>query len=375
MAQTEELVLSFLGLELTVQSENCFCNNFGEFSMESTLPTVEILLSIYKPRLDWFIAQLDSLNAQTYSNLCIIVANDCPEDPTEYKDVVLSHITRHRVRYFCNSRNLGTTCSFAQLTKFSTAQYLAYCDQDDVWLPNKIEKLVETALVKNADLVCSDMQVIDAEGRLISDSVTSIRSTQNFCTDSRLRREILLTNYVYGCAMLVERETALASLPIPKPFYHDWWMALYVVLSKRRLEVIKVPLLQYRIAGQNQTGFLTGVCSKEEYRENIIRDRLEKIQAIKFRFHGCGVDEFLQFYEEYFFDLLYLFERFNFIIFFSLVKRSCDKKFKRKFRQIADCLIAITPSGMCNLLFFFVKTYKNVRLKIRKRMRRLCFKE
>ena len=328
--------------------------------MDEELPSVDILLSIYRPRMDWFLTLLDSINEQTYDRVTLIVANDAPEDPTDYETVIRSRVTRYPVRYYKNPTNLGTTASFEELTRKSTAYYLAYCDQDDVWLPEKLVTLVHVALMCRADLVCSDMYVIDENGNRICNSITRLRRKQRLHVSATLRRQILTSNFVYGCAMLIKRETALNTLPIPKVFYHDWWMALYVVFFGK-LRVVNKSLLEYRIAGQNQTGFCAGIQNKTDYREKLILDRLKKLRAIRDRFKECGVDADLSFYIDYYSDLYGLFNSFHWRKAFSLLRRSFSEYFDYPLRQSADCILALIPDVLFEEVISSTKRYKILR--------------
>lgn len=322
-------------------------------------PSVDVLLSIYRPRMDWFISLLDSINAQTYKNATLIVANDNPADDSSYEPLIRRHVHRYKVIYYKNPKNLGTTASFENLTRKSSSSYIAYCDQDDIWLPEKLETLVQVAEKSSADLVCSDMFVIDEEGKRICDSITKLRRKQKLCVTPLLKRQILISNFVYGCAMLIRQSTALRALPIPCVFYHDWWMALDVVL-KGRLVVVNKPLLEYRIAGQNQTGFFSGIQSKGDYRDKVVLDRLKKLLAVKERFPCCGVDKELDFYIEYFSNLYDLFLSVNLKKFATLLRKSFSGNFDYPWRQSADCVIAIAPESLCKFGFLSIKVYKAI---------------
>lgn len=325
------------------------------------IPSVDILLSIYRPRIDWFISLLDSINAQTYRNATLIVANDDPADDSSYEPLIRKHAHRYKVIYCKNPKNLGTTVSFENLTKKSSASYIAYCDQDDIWLPEKLETLVQVAEKSNADLVCSDMFVIDGDGKRICDSITQLRRKQRHCVTPLLKRQILISNFVYGCAMLIKRSAALRALPIPHVFYHDWWMALDTVL-RGRLEVVNQPLLEYRIAGQNQTGFFSGIQSKGDYRDKVVLDRLKKLEAIKERFPGCRVDEELQFYINYFSNLYELFLHFNLKKFSILLRESFSGYFDYPWRQSVDCVLACLPEISFEVFLSLIKQYKLFRM-------------
>ena len=99
-------------------------------------------MSIYKPQKSWLIEQLDSLNSQSYKNLELIVYNDCPEDEFNYDEFFEKHITNFNFRIINGNVNLGSTLAFEKLTTIADGDYFAYCDQDDIWLPEKIEILV-----------------------------------------------------------------------------------------------------------------------------------------------------------------------------------------------------------------------------------------
>ena len=93
---------------------------------------------------------------------------------------------------------------------------------NDIWLPQKLATLVRVALESQADLVCSDMFVIDADGKRFCNSITHLWQKQKLCVTSSLKRQVLISNYVYECAMLIKKPAAIRALPIPPVFYHDW---------------------------------------------------------------------------------------------------------------------------------------------------------
>ena len=331
-----------------------------DYQKSEKFPSVDILLSIYSPRKDWFISLLDSINAQTYENATLIVANDNPEDDISYEQLIRKHVLKYKVIYFKNPKNLGTTASFENLTRKSGSSYIAYCDQDDIWLPEKLKTLVHVAQESHADLVCSDMFIIDENGNRICDSITQLRRKQKLCVTPMLKRQILISNFVYGCAMLIKRSSALRALPIPRVLYHDWWMALDTVF-RGRLEVVNQPLLEYRIAGQNQTGFFAGIQSKEDYRDKVVLDRLKKLVAIKERFSGYGVDKELDFYIEYFSNLYKLFFSFNlkkFVVFFH---ESFSGYFDYPWRHAVDCVLAFFPRFLFKVFLSLIKQHRILR--------------
>lgn len=219
-------------------------------------PLVTILMAIYKPNIKWLEEQLQSINAQSYANLKLLVWNDAPDDKTDYEPVYRKHITNFHYEIYVGKENMGSNGAFAELTKLASSEYVAYCDQDDIWLPEKLAILVEKVQRSKADLLCSDMYVIDKDSNIVADSITKVRPRQIFYTGSDLFSYLLSRNFVTGCTTLVRTETAKKALPFPKEFVHDWWLALYSA-AYGKLDVVKQPLIKYRIHGNNQTGVLS----------------------------------------------------------------------------------------------------------------------
>ena len=107
----------------------------------ASLPQIAILMAVYEPRPDWLREQLASLNAQTYPNLKLYVRDDCsPTVPFEAVQACVAEcITAFPYEIARNEENLGSNKTFERLTAETDGELLAYCDQDDVWLPEKLE--------------------------------------------------------------------------------------------------------------------------------------------------------------------------------------------------------------------------------------------
>lgn len=244
------------------------------------LPTVTILMAIYKPRIDWLIKQIVSLNNQTYPQLTLLVWNDCPEDVTDYVSIFNKNITNFSFKILTGTKNLGSNGAFSELTKLVNSDYIAYCDQDDIWLPEKITLLVKIAKKINVDLVCSDMYVIDENDNVIADSITKVKQRQKINIKREQFKYLLSHNFVTGCTVLVKTNLAKKALPFPKEFIHDWWLALYAA-NIHSLYVLPKPLIKYRIHGNNQTKTLSDVEDKRSYFEKRLLLLKNRINIVK----------------------------------------------------------------------------------------------
>lgn len=242
-------------------------------------PLISILMAVYEPRLDWLKEQLDSLETQTYPNLRLYIRDDCsPTVPFEKIDGCARACIRSFPYQICrNEKNLGSNQTFERLTREAEGTYFAYCDQDDVWMPEKLEVLQRELEGSDALLVCSDMYIIDGEGRQTADSITEVRRHHKFRSGSGLAEGLLISNFVTGCTMLIHAEEAKASIPFCPYMVHDHYLALRVA-AKGEIRSLPERLVRYRIHGANQTGLMAGVDSRESYLEvriGALRQRLE----------------------------------------------------------------------------------------------------
>lgn len=228
--------------------------------------SVAILLAIYNPNIKWLKELLASINSQTYKNIILFAIDDCSPD-VGFDDIkicfeeCLADINWKLER---NDNNIGSNAVFELLTQKAEADYFAYCDQDDIWNKYKIEKLVKLLENTKSVLVCSDMYVIDSNGKKISDSIRKIRKRQVFFRGENLYKVFVFRNFVTGCTMLINGSLAKSSIPFEGYMFHDHWLALYASLNGK-IEYTYERLVKYRIHNKNQSGVLCGINSKDDY--------------------------------------------------------------------------------------------------------------
>lgn len=229
---------------------------------------VDIILATYRPSVDYFIKLLISLNNQTYSNINIVVRDDSAFKD-QYKLVVellQTYVTKIKYTVYKNDYNIGSNLTFEQLTKDSTGDYIAYCDQDDIWDYQKIEKLVQNIEIENNVLSYSDLSIIDKNDKLLANSFKDIHCRLNHLKGSQLFKYFLRRNCVTGCTMLIKSSVAKNAIPFSKYYVHDHWLALFAS-SVGQIGYIPEPLVLYRLHGDNQIGakMLVEVKNKSDY--------------------------------------------------------------------------------------------------------------
>jgi glycosyltransferase involved in cell wall biosynthesis len=83
---------------------------------------------------------IDSVLQQTFADLELIVVVDGPDPETES---ALSSVQDSRLRVIVNSKNLGSACSRMVGVNAAAGEWVAFLDDDDEWLPTKLERQVE----------------------------------------------------------------------------------------------------------------------------------------------------------------------------------------------------------------------------------------
>lgn len=222
---------------------------------------VTIVMSTYNG-ICFLQEQLDSLYQQRYPNIKILVRDDGSTDAT--RQLLQAEQERGAIELLPEHHNLGGTCSFFELLRLAAlteTEYVAFCDQDDVWQPDKIETAV-MALTSFADrpaLYCSRLEIVDEQLNPIG--MTLIPRKIGF-------GNALVENIATGCTMLLNRKAIeiICHNNLPDNVYvHDWWC--YLVVSCFG-EVIFDPIshIHYRQHGKNSIGAATtllGVCKRK----------------------------------------------------------------------------------------------------------------
>ncbi len=179
---------------------------------------VQVLLSTYQGE-QFLEEQMESLLGQTWKNLEILVRDDGSKDNTQK---ILEHYSEKydNIRYY-PGKNVGVAKSFFELLKKSDAEFVAFCDQDDVWLENKIEAAVDRLKKeKGPALYCSNKILVD----------------RNLCPMKKQNQTQLRPGFgnavveciCTGCTAVLNRELAdILSARLPEhAILHDWWTYL-----------------------------------------------------------------------------------------------------------------------------------------------------
>lgn len=200
-----------------------------------------------------------SLLLQTVLPSELIICDDLSCDSTAELAYSSAQNYPFEVRIVVNNTTLGVTANFSKALTLCTGDYVALCDQDDIWLPERLA--VSLRLMRQAELsagsetpilVHSDLRVIDAEGNVMAPSFIKLRRLQPV-QDEPLNK-LLMQNTVTGSTILMNRALKKIALPIPdQVVMHDWWLAL-MAAARGRIIFEPQPTVLYRRHQQNVMG-------------------------------------------------------------------------------------------------------------------------
>ncbi len=208
---------------------------------------VSIALPVYNGE-KYIREQLDSIYNQTYKNIEVVVSDDCSTDGTV--KILEEYSQKYGLKYCVNEKNLGLNKNYVQAASLASGEYIAFSDCDDIWLPEKIEILMEE--LGDFTMVHSDSKFLK-NGEIISESMKRTKGQINYCLDSG--KWVHYVNFVTGHSILFKRELLEKALPIPKLLpgeYIDHWLPI-VAARMNGLKYVDIPLVLYRLHDTNIT--------------------------------------------------------------------------------------------------------------------------
>lgn len=202
--------------------------------------------------------QIDSLFSQSYRDFKIFVHDDGSTDRSI--EIVKSYEILHpsMIKIVDDShKHRGAGASFMWMMQNVESDYYMFCDQDDKWLPNKVEDTfvrmqeVEHQHPEAPILIHTDLSVCDGHLNIVHPSFWRY---QNFKVDvSKKKQFIGFGNIVTGCTVMVNRKVKEVAYPFDERYIHDYWLALCVA-KYGFVDNLKQQTMLYRQHGDNVAG-------------------------------------------------------------------------------------------------------------------------
>lgn len=222
------------------------------------MPQIDILMAAYNGE-KYIAEQIDSILAQTFQDFRLIIRDDGSSDNTpaiieDYARKYPGKVEAVHDDVMCRS----ATRNFFQLLTYARADYVMFSDQDDVWLPEKIQVTYERMRQTEADnpgkpvLVFTGLEVVDAKlgslNRFMAMDIAPVR--YDF-------RNVVYLNIATGCTQMLNRALyANMGGYVDGIRLHDWWTTLYASAFGVVEHVPQVTML-YRQHGNNVIGTST----------------------------------------------------------------------------------------------------------------------
>lgn len=247
-------------------------------------PTVAVLLSAYNGK-EFISEQVDSIFNQSGVSVQLFISVDLSTDDTYdwCKQLETSNHNATVLEY--GERFGGAAKNFYRLIKevdFSSFDYVALSDQDDIWLPNKLSHAVKLITTKKLDAFSSDVVAFWEDGRetLVKKSFPQKNYDYSFeaagpgCTYV-LKVEVMQSFKDF----LIENWTSVNQVDL-----HDWMIYAYCRSNGLQWSIDDTPLMRYRQHESNQVGFNSGLKSYLKrismVKDNWYRIEVEKILAV-----------------------------------------------------------------------------------------------
>lgn len=206
--------------------------------------------------------QLDSITGQSHKNWSLFVSDDGSSDTTKaILEVYQRSLGSSRIRLF-NGPSQGFAKNFLSLLRRKDIEgpYFAFSDQDDIWLPEKLEQALRAlkyhAQPGKPSLYCGRTTLIDHDGLPLGCSPL-FSKPPSF-------RNALVQNIGGGNTMVFNSvlRDLMTATPNDRIISHDWWAYLLASATGGTICYDRTPTILYRQHAKNQVGVNTGIASR-----------------------------------------------------------------------------------------------------------------
>lgn len=290
--------------------------------------TVDIIMAVYNGER-YLMEQIESILTQTFPVWRILVSDDGSTDQS--LEIIETYKLQYPDRFVIlhgKENNKGVCTNFLTALNESNAQYIMFSDQDDVWLPEKINHTLQKMLNEEQKLssempllIHTDLQVVDVDLKLISESFFEYQGLNKY---NHKLNELLVQNVVTGNTIMINRALANYLQQVPQyAVMHDMWLAL-VAAAFGKIIFLDEPTVLYRQHSLNCIGAKkryswNKIVHIQQIKNNLCR---QYKQAAEFKeIYGSKLPNDIQ-------EMLYCYSRFNEMTIFKRI--SMMKKYHLK---------------------------------------------
>ena len=214
-------------------------------------PKIDIILTTYNSNIDFLKKQIDSILTQTYKNIYLLISDDKSSNP-KVIDLLKEYEKKDkRIKLYLQEKNLGYNKNFEFLLKCSGANYIMFCDHDDIWNSDKVEKSLKKIVEENVDLVYCNAEQINEKGEIIQKNYFKYKNVPLINKKSHLAISRCIG---IGCSQIITKDVKNKMLPFLESVIAHDWLASFIANENKGISYIKEPLFQYRLHTNNVFG-------------------------------------------------------------------------------------------------------------------------
>ena len=212
---------------------------------------VDILLPTYNTNEKYLREQIDSLINQTHKHIKIYISDDCSTDKRVLEILEEYQKIDNRIVVFTQKQNIGYNRNFEFLLKQSTADYIMFCDHDDIWHKDKVEKSLKKIQEVKCSLVYANCRQIDQNENLIKNNYFKNKNIPLIKGTSKLA----ISRYAgLGCSQIITKQVKEKMLPFKKNVIAHDWLAGFIANEQKGIDYIYDELFDYRLHTSNVFG-------------------------------------------------------------------------------------------------------------------------
>jgi glycosyltransferase involved in cell wall biosynthesis len=233
-------------------------------------PLVSVVLGTFNGER-YLEEQLRSVLEQTYKQLEILAIDDGSSDGTV--GILRQYAALDsRIRVVINERNLGFIRNFEKGCSLATGHWIALCDQDDFWMPDKVKKMV--AGIGHYPMIYCDSELCGEDLRPLGKKISDLVHYQPFddC------RQLCVFSRMYGHATLITRELFGKASPFREEVPHDGWLAFHATLYGGVAYLPEV-LVKYR----QHAGNVFGVVGRKKKKRQLADKKRKELARVRIR--------------------------------------------------------------------------------------------
>tara|TARA_B100001287_G_C22642226_1_gene510768 strand:- start:695 stop:1447 length:753 start_codon:yes stop_codon:yes gene_type:complete len=204
-----------------------------------TNQNITVCIAVYNGG-EFLSQQLESILSQITPNDEIIIVDDCSSDKSLE---IINKYLDSRIFVIKNHKNLGPNKTFEKAIYLANNNFIFLSDQDDIWLPGRINLMKEELIESEALLLSSNTGFIDVNNNIINipqnnyQGVKRINSNKYF---SNIKDIFIGVDNYYGCGMVFKKELVKVILPFPSFIEsHDLWIAKCANILKSNIHLEK----------------------------------------------------------------------------------------------------------------------------------------